>query len=244
MKAPSRDENAQKEMAGSIEFLRELREVSGAAVCFVHHTGHQGEQMRGTSDLETVWESKLTWKKDAEGLVTVASDHREEGPGPALSYRLAWDHDTRTMRLRSATPPLREEIVEWLQAHLQGTVDEVATGIRRRPDEVRKELSRMEEAGTSHRGSSGRLDKLGRPIRDKVWKLSTDAGLWDVPEQGLPIADHTNGHRGSVGRPTPFRGDAHGTSHPDAPGASGASPAQASIADFVSSENDAREAMS
>src|SRR5581483_641639 len=64
MKASTRDENAQGDMAELIEFMRRLRDESGAAVAFVHHTGHSGENMRGTSDLESAWESRLTWKRD------------------------------------------------------------------------------------------------------------------------------------------------------------------------------------
>ncbi len=47
MKAPGRDESAQNEMASLIEFLRTLRDETGAGVLFVHHTGHQGDHMRG-----------------------------------------------------------------------------------------------------------------------------------------------------------------------------------------------------
>jgi len=52
MKAAGRDENAQAEMGTLIEFIRELRDETGAAVAFVHHTGHAGVHMRGSSDLE------------------------------------------------------------------------------------------------------------------------------------------------------------------------------------------------
>ena len=84
MKGVSRDESAQKEMDAVVEFIRELRDVSGAAVAFVHHTGHQGEHMRGTSDLESVWETKLQWKRDGQSpVVTLEAMHREaEPPAP------------------------------------------------------------------------------------------------------------------------------------------------------------------
>ena len=47
MKAPGHDESAQNEMASFIEFLRTLRDETGAGVLFVYHTGHQGDHMRG-----------------------------------------------------------------------------------------------------------------------------------------------------------------------------------------------------
>jgi RecA-family ATPase len=47
MKGAGRDENAEKEMGPVLDFMRELREQSGAAVVFVHHTGHAGNHARG-----------------------------------------------------------------------------------------------------------------------------------------------------------------------------------------------------
>ena len=53
--------------------------------------------MRGTSDLESVWETRLAWSKK-EHLVTIESEHREvESSGPH-SYRIGWDHHSRAMR--------------------------------------------------------------------------------------------------------------------------------------------------
>jgi hypothetical protein len=42
---------------------------------------------------------------------------------------------------------------------------------------------------------------MGRPIRDKVWNLTTQAGLWPVPLPGTSQDDPSDGHRGSVTRP-------------------------------------------
>jgi hypothetical protein len=83
MKAPTRDESAQKEMAGVVEFMRDLRERHETTVLFVHHTGHQGEHMRGSSDLESAWETRLRWKRDGQAsVVTVESEHREAEAAP------------------------------------------------------------------------------------------------------------------------------------------------------------------
>jgi AAA domain-containing protein len=207
MKAPSRDESAQKEMAEVIEFVRQLRDASGAAVGFVHHTGHAGEQMRGSSDLESVWETRLTWKKSEDGLVTVTNEHREAESGPPVNYRVDWHHETRSMRLRNTSTPLREAILGWLQEHGHGQTEEIATGIGRRRDYVASELAALSGAGTTHSGPSGRTDKLGRPIRDKVWKLSSGAGLWPVPDAGRATEDMSNGQRGSLARPPLYKGD-------------------------------------
>jgi hypothetical protein len=98
MKAPARNESAQNEMSAVIDFWGELREKTGAAVALVHHTGHQGTHMRGTSDLESAWETKLSWRR-ASGVVELKTEHREEEDGDPFEYRIDWDHDSRTIRL-------------------------------------------------------------------------------------------------------------------------------------------------
>jgi hypothetical protein len=73
-KVEARKENDQDAMSVLIDFIRQLREETGSAVCFVHHRGHQGDHMRGSSDLESVWETRLTWKRDGDSpLVEVAA---------------------------------------------------------------------------------------------------------------------------------------------------------------------------
>jgi RecA-family ATPase len=66
MKDPTREENEQSAMAVLLEFIRHLRDEAASAVLFVHHTGHIGEHMRGSSDLETVWETRLRWKREGQ----------------------------------------------------------------------------------------------------------------------------------------------------------------------------------
>jgi hypothetical protein len=203
MKAAGRDENAQAEMGTLIEFIRELRDETGAAVAFVHHTGHAGVHMRGSSDLESVWESRLTWSRDGQApLVSLASEHREAEPGDPISYRIGWDGGTRSMRfelLADRGPELSERILDWLREHGPGKTDDVSKGVGVRRSDVQRTLEMLARAGTTHNGPSGRRDKAGRPIRDKVWNLSDQAGLWPVPNDGTsqdePHAGHRTGQR-------------------------------------------------
>lgn len=128
MKAASRDENPQKEMAPILEFLRQLRDDTAAAVWFVHHTGHQGDHMRGTSDMESVWETKLTWKRDGRSPeVSVLAEHREAGESDAIRYRIQWDHDTRTMRFRL----IEDDVIARVRAHLDEHPDDSANDVWR-----------------------------------------------------------------------------------------------------------------
>lgn len=68
-----------------------------------------------------------------------------------------------------------------------------------RTSHVRRALEQLEQAGTTHRGPSGRRDRLGRPISDKVWNLASQAGLWPVPNSGPTGTNQTSGHRGFPG---------------------------------------------
>ena len=204
MKGVGRDESAQKELDVVIEFLRELRQETEAAVCFVHHTGHTGEHMRGTSDLESVWETRLRWKRDGQSpLVDIESEHREAEAGPVVRYRIGWDALTRSMRFDADVPPtLADRILAHLHEHGPGTTDEVRAGVNVRRQDVLRTLKQLAEAGATHRGPSGRTDELGRPIRDKVWNLSNQAVLWAVPQPGRATGNESNGHRGPSRRPT------------------------------------------
>lgn len=184
MKASQREENAQTDMAELIEFMRALRDETGAGVCFVHHTGHQGEQMRGTSDLESVWETRLTWKRD--GLspnVTVTSEHREAEAAEPVTYQIRWDTDTRTMRFaaveKDGTPALADRILAELETHedVGMTTDEVRSIVNVRRSDVLRTLETMEVAGTAHRAPSDTRDGMGRRITRKVWKPGSQAIL-------------------------------------------------------------------
>lgn len=194
MKASSREENAQTDMAPLIEFLRRLRHETGAAVSFVHHTGHQGEQMRGSSDLESAWETRLTWKRDGQSPeVSIASEHREAEPAEPITYRIHWDGDLRTMQLAlvedQGMRPLRDRIMAELQAHSSTglTTDEVQKQVAVRRSDVLRTLETLKEAGNvCHIGSEGR-DARGRRRTYKVWKPLSHAafqGAIAVPVPG------------------------------------------------------------
>lgn len=204
MKQASREENAQTEMAVVIEYIRRLRDDTGAAVLFVHHTGHQGEQMRGTSDLESFWETRLTWKRDGQSpTVTVTSEHREAESSEPLSYQIRWDDQTRSMRFAAVTndgkPTLSDRILAILNAHPDqelGTDDIRERADVRRQDVVRT-LETMEIAGTVYRTPSQRRDALGRSRTRTVWKPGTK------PNQTLDTASQPrDGEHEAVDRPS------------------------------------------
>ena len=211
MKAASRNESSQDEMATLIEFLRELREDSGAAVAFVHHVGHAGSHMRGSSDLESVWETRLTWTRDGQALeVSIKPEHREAESDEPIKYRVEWDHEDRSMRLElseaiSANP--LETLIGHIRDNPNQRTDEIREALKMRRSWLVRDLEELERRGTIHAGPSGRRDKAGRAIHDKAWNLSNQAGLSPVPNNGTTQDEPQPGTRGSVARPTPLRGD-------------------------------------
>jgi hypothetical protein len=70
--------------------------------------------MRGTSDLESVWESRLAFKRDAN-TITIDSDHREAESSPPISYRIVWDEVTRTIRLAEIADDLPAKVAKHLR---------------------------------------------------------------------------------------------------------------------------------
>lgn len=197
MRSPSRDENATKEMAPLIEFLRELRNETNAAPIFVQHQGHQGSHMRGASDLESVWESRIGFERDA-GVTKLTSQHREADDGPAISYRLAWDPLTRSMRL-DATLNERDTVeldrlLHAMAEHPDSTADELRQAVRKRKADTLERLESLEESGNAYRTSSERRDRAGRARVVDVWNACSDDGSPEFPEAGNaeePVAAHT-----------------------------------------------------
>jgi hypothetical protein len=158
MKSAARAENEQKDMAVVIEFIRALRDETDAVVGFVHHTGHAGEHMRGSSDLESVWETRLGWERKSDASeVTIKSEHRE-AEGTSLTYRISWDHDTRTMRFPLVEGDLMTRVRDYLADHPEASANEVvdALGSKRKPTlEVVKAIrSEGSSFGGNHLGTT------------------------------------------------------------------------------------------
>ena len=185
MKAADREENEQTGMAPVIEFLRLLRDETDAAPVFVHHTGHQGEHMRGSSDLESAWESRHTFKRDGDtGLVTVTAAHREEEDSETIVYRLDAHRKARTIRLRSTVPPLAERIIDHLQDNGPMGAAQLAKGIATRRSDVDRTLAVLEQLGMTRRAPSNKPDATGRLNPAKLWHLNSHAELRLVADPG------------------------------------------------------------
>lgn len=117
MKAASRDEKDQSAMAVLIEYLRNLRGETESAVAIVHHTGHDGDHMRGSSDLESYWETQLKWERNGKSsLVTIKSEHREAEAAATIKYRIGWDATSRSMRFDLDGSEKEDDLAERVSA--------------------------------------------------------------------------------------------------------------------------------
>lgn len=178
------DENSQLEMGPVLDFLRELREVSGAAILFVQHTGHEaGGRMRGTSDLEAYWESKATITRDGDDF-QIRADHREAESTEPVSYRLAFDEDSMRFELDEGQVEHDRLILDYLAEHPESTNTEVREGVPRRASATTSRLLALEKAGTVDRKTSERPDKNGRLRRADVFLLAEKANSTPVPDAG------------------------------------------------------------
>ncbi len=159
MKGAGRDENAEKEMGPVLEFMRELREQSGAAVVFVHHTGHIGNHARGTSDFEGYWESRLGIAPTKTPATTsVTPQHREaEQPDP-FKWRFGWDSVTRSVRLtldaEDAEALKRKKVRAYLEAHPDASANEVHREVGGRRTDILALVSDVREGGSDPAGTS------------------------------------------------------------------------------------------
>ena len=205
------DENSQREYAVVIEAIRDLRENTNAAVAWVAHTGHTGDNMRGSSDLESVWESRLAFRRDGN-TVTITTEHREAEPGDPIAFDLAWHHETRTMRLRS-TPTLdRATLPRLPRRQRPATTDEIAAGINVRRSDVKRTMDSLSARGTARRQPVPRTDKAGRHVSISAWDLNSHAALslHDAPSHNGTARDGRTLARRAV---PPLRGvDGDGTS--------------------------------
>jgi hypothetical protein len=144
------DENTQTDMAVLIEFMRHLRKVTGAGVAFVHHVGHNGSHMRGSSDLESVWETRLEWERDGQSSeVTVKSEHREAEVGAPLAYRIGWDEETRTMRFDLVEDPLTTAVRAYLDEHPDASANSVDANVEGNRQAILKAAKKIRRGSTA-----------------------------------------------------------------------------------------------
>ena len=182
------NEDSQHEMAAALEFLRELRDLGDCTVGFVHHEGHAGRgRMRGTSDLEAFWESKLRITRTKQGLKMMA-EHREDGPEADLGYRIEFAADTVRLvvdiRGEDAANERRAGVLAYLTEHPGASAEEVRKGVAGRNAVISSLLSELQAAGTVYSSPSRYKDTAGRERQRMGLHLNTDAASSPVHQGG------------------------------------------------------------
>lgn len=136
LKGATVNEDRQREIGPVLDFIRLLRDESGGAVLYSNHTGHQGTHQRGSSDLEGYWESRLAVSKDEAGTRTVVAEHREAESGHEFRFTLAFDEDTRTLRIDYVRSDLELAVERFLRANPTASKNAVATAVDGRRSDV------------------------------------------------------------------------------------------------------------
>jgi len=161
------DENHQSEIAPILDFLRQLRNDTDAAVAYVQHAGHEGNRMRGTSDFGGFWESLLTIQGEpfSGGPFTLKAAHREAESTTELKYRIVGSSEEQWVRLEaedagkagpSKSEQRRDEIHAFVEANPGHTTAEIRKKLTGKKQAVLRSLEWLEQEGLvywSHPGS-------------------------------------------------------------------------------------------
>jgi AAA domain/DnaB-like helicase N terminal domain len=135
------NENEQREVGPVLDFMRDLRDEASAVVGYVNHTGHGGGHIRGSSDLEGYWESRLAVTKadrtaDDEEPRIITADHREAESGHQFRFALAFDANSRSLRLDAITNEAERLIEKYLREHPGASKNEVVKAVDVRRQDV------------------------------------------------------------------------------------------------------------
>jgi hypothetical protein len=184
LKGADVDENIQREVGPVLDFMRDLRDDSGAAVVFVHHKGHNGNHGRGSSDFEGYWESKISIAGE-EDIRTLTAEHREAEASDGLRYRLDLDEATRSLRLAAVRTELEEKVEAHLHEHPEASANEVYEAVGGN----RKQVLGLVKA--AREGGSDALEPPGTTAEGP--SLAAGSEEWDTPRRGAPPGTGADG---------------------------------------------------
>jgi hypothetical protein len=163
LKGADVDENIQREVGPVLDFMRDLRDESGAAVLFVHHKGHNGDHGRGSSDFEGYWESKISIATD-EDVRTLKAEHREAEAAEELRYRLDFDETTRSLRLAAVKSETEENVEKYLREHPNASANDVHEALGGNRQGVLRAVREARGAGGSEEPEPARTTPCGASL--------------------------------------------------------------------------------
>jgi AAA domain/DnaB-like helicase N terminal domain len=138
LKGAEVNESDQREIGPVLDFMRDLRDEARSVVGNASHTGHEGGHIRGSSDLEGYWESRLALAKatDDEGVRIITAEHREAESGHQFRFGLDFDANSRSLRLDAITSELERLVEKQLREHPDANKTEVYEAVGGRKTDV------------------------------------------------------------------------------------------------------------
>jgi hypothetical protein len=154
------DENVQREIVQVLDFISELRREAGCAVIFSHHVGHKDRgRMRGSSDLEAFWSSKIVIEGEKNPR-KLSALHRDAAPTEEYGWDLRWHEQSQSMRVevaegRSASQKLRDKLLSHVQLHPGESGNAVWKAVGGRKERALEGLRKLGEQGHLEEHDSG-----------------------------------------------------------------------------------------
>lgn len=150
------------------------------------HTGHGGSKtIRGSSDLEAYWESKLTLGHGGSGVI-LSAEHRESDSRTRLEYRIVHDRDTDGVQLAPAdqAKDLLGRIDRYLVEHPGASTEEVVKRVTGKSERIRQALRDGEASGRFVDQTKAVADVRGRPRTVSAWFSAGVPFFSSVPAEG------------------------------------------------------------
>lgn len=118
------EENSNTEMGRFVERVEELRRASGACILTIHHTGRNGEHMRGAIAIDGAATTTIKVNKD-EDIVNIECTKQKDAPEfDAFRLRLVAFNESAVLSLIQGPmtvdirqPAVRKMLVEWWDSH-------------------------------------------------------------------------------------------------------------------------------
>ncbi len=179
------DENEQKEIAGVLHFLADLRDEFACTTVYTHHTGHADKRrFRGSSDIEAFWSDKLALEASEKGRRHLQAFHRDAPPSERHEFRLAWRPESQTMRIElvgehSRETDLREKLLTRVRVHPGESGSNVAKAVGGRKQNALEGLRELSERGQLEEHDGG-------------WYLPSGGG--SRPPEPLPLDEAVPAH--------------------------------------------------
>jgi hypothetical protein len=198
------DENASKDVAPLLGYLRELQRQFGMAVLLVHHvrkgssTDRPGQSLRGSSDLHGWGDSNLYLRRHNRHLILSVEQRAAPSPDD-IPLELAADGANVTLRVLCAAPPAApppaspaERILQTLtQLHVPASVQHLRSLCRLRTATLCETLSALRQEGRVIHSPNG----YSLTPRQREKPLSAVSSCVSVPRSSLRDEGNGNGKR-------------------------------------------------